>query len=63
MIRRNYFNTFGGNPVCAAGGLAVLQVIDKDKLQENALMVGSFLKDRLKSLQHKHDSMYIFQWS
>lgn len=55
LVRRNYFNTFGGNPVCAAGGLAVLQVIDKDKLQENAFVVGSFLKDRLKQLQQKHD--------
>ncbi|WOL14786.1 alanine-glyoxylate aminotransferase [Canna indica] len=55
LTRRNYFNTFGGNPVCTAGGLAVLRVIDRERLQENAFLVGSHLKDRLKSLQDKHD--------
>ncbi|RWW65205.1 hypothetical protein BHE74_00027495 [Ensete ventricosum] len=56
LTRRNYFNTFGGNPVCTAGGLAVLRVLEKEKLQHNALLVGSYLKDRLKALQEKHES-------
>ncbi|KAL6002973.1 Alanine--glyoxylate aminotransferase 2 2, mitochondrial [Asimina triloba] len=55
LTQRNYFNTFGGNPVCTAGGLAVLKVLEKEKLQENAWVVGSYLKDRLKSLQDKHE--------
>lgn len=55
LTRRNYFNTFGGNPVCTAAGHAVLRVIEKEKLQENALVVGSYLKDRLKKLQEKHE--------
>ncbi|CAA6669276.1 unnamed protein product [Spirodela intermedia] len=55
LARRSYFNTFGGNPVCTAGGLAVLRVLEKEKLQENAFLVGSFLKDRLRHLQEKHD--------
>ncbi|OIW00637.1 hypothetical protein TanjilG_09118 [Lupinus angustifolius] len=36
LTRRSDFNTFGGNPVCTAAGLAVLKVIEKEKLQENA---------------------------
>ncbi|MCI62831.1 alanine-glyoxylate aminotransferase-like protein, partial [Trifolium medium] len=40
LTRRSYFNTFGGNPVCTAAGLAVLKVIEKEKLQENAFVVG-----------------------
>lgn len=56
MTRRSYFNTFGGNPVCTAAGLAVLRVIEKEKLQENAHVVGTYLKDRLIALKDKYDS-------
>ncbi|KAH7672541.1 alanine-glyoxylate transaminase / (R)-3-amino-2-methylpropionate-pyruvate transaminase protein [Dioscorea alata] len=55
LARRIYNNTFGGNPVCTAGGHAVLKVLEKEKLQENAFIVGSYLKDRLEALQEKHD--------
>ncbi|GKG46714.1 alanine--glyoxylate aminotransferase 2 homolog 3, mitochondrial-like protein, partial [Tanacetum coccineum] len=47
LTRRNYFNTFGGNPVSTAAGLAVLKVIESEKLQENAHVVGTYLKERL----------------
>lgn len=60
LTRRNYFNTFGGNPVATASGLAVLKVIEKEKLQENAHVVGSYLKDRLTSLKEKHESIFPF---
>jgi alanine-glyoxylate transaminase/(R)-3-amino-2-methylpropionate-pyruvate transaminase len=56
LTRSCYFNTFGGNPVCTAAGLAVLRVIEKENLQENALVVGSYLKDRLTSLKDKYES-------
>jgi 4-aminobutyrate aminotransferase-like enzyme/Ser/Thr protein kinase RdoA (MazF antagonist) len=46
-----YFNTFGGNPVSAAIGLEVLKVIKEEKLQENALEIGEFLKAELRKLQ------------
>jgi 4-aminobutyrate aminotransferase-like enzyme/Ser/Thr protein kinase RdoA (MazF antagonist) len=46
-----YFNTFGGNPVSCAIGKTVLAVIKEDKLQENALKIGEYLKNQLKSLQ------------
>ncbi|XP_062215651.1 alanine--glyoxylate aminotransferase 2 homolog 3, mitochondrial-like isoform X2 [Phragmites australis] len=55
LTRRCYFNTFGGNPFCTAGGLAVLKVLEKERLQENAFVVGSYLKDRLRGLQEKHE--------
>jgi len=55
LTRRSYFNTFGGNPVCTAGGHAVLKVLEKEKLQENAHLVGSHLKDRLSELKEKHE--------
>ena len=49
-----YFNTFGGNPVSCAIGLAVLDVIDDEGLQENAQRVGTHLMDVLKTLMGKH---------
>ena len=52
------FNTFGGNPFCSAGGLAVLNVIDKEKRQEHCAEVGSHLIQRLKDVQKRHDSKY-----
>ena len=46
-----FFNTFGGNPVSCAIGRSVLNVIKKNKLQENALEIGNYLKRRLRELQ------------
>lgn len=45
-----YFNTYGGNPVSAAVGLAVLDVIEDEKLAGNAAQVGGFLATRLREL-------------
>jgi len=45
-----YFNTFGGNPVSCAIGKEVLQIIKDEKLQENALAMGNYLKQELTSL-------------
>jgi 4-aminobutyrate aminotransferase-like enzyme/Ser/Thr protein kinase RdoA (MazF antagonist) len=49
-----FFSTFGGNPVAAAAGIAVLDVLREEKLQENALRVGHILIAGLKQLQAKH---------
>ncbi|HEY8845817.1 MAG TPA: aminotransferase class III-fold pyridoxal phosphate-dependent enzyme, partial [Candidatus Limnocylindrales bacterium] len=49
-----YFNTFGGNPVSAAIGLAVLDVIADEGLQENARVVGERLLDSLRGLATRH---------
>jgi len=45
-----YFNTFGGNPVSCAVGLAVLDVIETEQLQAHALRVGTQLMDGLRAL-------------
>ena len=39
-----YFNTFGGNPVVCAAGLAVLETIEQQGLQQHAREVGDYLK-------------------
>jgi len=52
--KTRYFNTFGGNPVSAAVGLAVLDVIRDEGLQENAASVGRALQDGLATLAQRH---------
>jgi len=49
-----YFNTFGGNPVSAAIGQAVLEVIYDQKLQLNAKNMGQYLRDGVNSLAKDH---------
>src|SRR4029077_11487414 len=46
-----FFSTFGGNPVGCAAGLAVLDVLEEEHLQQNALEVGSRWIAALRSLQ------------
>jgi len=50
-----YFNSFGGNPVSSAIGLSVLNVIEKEKLQQNALDVGNYLLSGLNLLKEKFE--------
>jgi 4-aminobutyrate aminotransferase-like enzyme len=49
-----FFSTFGGNPVACAAGLAVMDVLHDEKLQENALAVGSQWIRDLRDLQTHH---------
>jgi len=49
-----YFNTFGGNPVSCAIGLAVLDVIENGDLQKNAYRAGKRLLHGLKELMENH---------
>ena len=49
-----YFNTYGGNPVSCAIGLAVLDVIEEEGLQENAANVGRRLLEGLEHLRDRH---------
>ncbi len=53
----SYFNTFGGNPVSCAAGLAVLDVIEQEGLQENARIVGEYLTSGLHALAEKHTAI------
>jgi len=49
-----FFSTFGGNPVSSAAGLAVLDVVEEERLQERALRVGGHLLEGLQRLQKRH---------
>ncbi len=50
----HYFNTFGGNPVSAAAGLAVLDVLEEEALQRNALVTGHYLGEGIRALAARH---------
>jgi 4-aminobutyrate aminotransferase-like enzyme len=52
--RNMYFNTFGGNPVSAAVGTAVLDVIEEERLVENARDVGAYALEKLRKLGDRH---------
>lgn len=45
-----YFNTFAGNPVSSAAGLAVLQVMEENGLLDNAHQLGKYIADELAAL-------------
>jgi 4-aminobutyrate aminotransferase-like enzyme len=49
-----YFNTFGGNPVSCAAANAVLDVIESERLQENARVVGDYVIAGLERLARRH---------
>jgi 4-aminobutyrate aminotransferase-like enzyme len=49
-----YFNTFGGNPVSCAIGMAVLDVIENEDLQKNAYQAGNRLLHGLKGLMENY---------
>ena len=55
LTQRIHFNSFGGNPVVCAQGKAVLEVIEKEKLQQNALTIGNRILHGLNKLRDKHN--------
>jgi len=54
LVGKVHFNTFGGNPVVSAIGKAVLEVIEKENLQANALKLGNYILAGLNKLKEKH---------
>src|SRR5262249_54019476 len=54
LTQKIHFNTFGGNPVVSAIGKAVLEVIEKEKTQENCLKLGNYILAGLNKLKEKH---------
>ncbi len=55
--KAGYFNTFGGSPVAAAAGLAVLDVLKSEGLQHNALATGKYLLERLRTVCARHPAV------
>jgi alanine-glyoxylate transaminase / (R)-3-amino-2-methylpropionate-pyruvate transaminase len=55
LAQRIHFNTFGGNPVVCAQGIAVLEVIAREKLQANSLKIGKHISAGLNRLKEKHN--------
>jgi alanine-glyoxylate transaminase/(R)-3-amino-2-methylpropionate-pyruvate transaminase len=55
MSERLHFNTYGGNPVSMAQGLATLNVLLEDNVQQHALDVGGYLKEGLIELASRHN--------
>jgi 4-aminobutyrate aminotransferase-like enzyme len=49
-----YFNTFAGNPVSCAAALAVLDVLEQERLLENAVDTGAYVAAGLRKLQDRH---------
>jgi 4-aminobutyrate aminotransferase-like enzyme len=50
----DYFNTFGGNPVSAAAGIAVLDVVERENLLANVQRTGKHFLEGLRALGAKH---------
>jgi 4-aminobutyrate aminotransferase-like enzyme len=49
-----FFSTFGGGNAACAAGLAVLEVMAKERLQDNALSTGQYLRNALLALMPRH---------
>ncbi len=54
MTGMEYFNTYGGNPVSCAVGLAVLDVVREEGLQAKAARNGELLLEGLRAIQSRH---------
>jgi alanine-glyoxylate transaminase/(R)-3-amino-2-methylpropionate-pyruvate transaminase len=54
LTRRIHFNTFGGNPVSCAQGLATLNVVLEENIQGRAKTLGARLLDGLETLKRTH---------
>ncbi len=52
-----YFNTFGGNSVACAAALAVLDVLEREKLLNNARVMGERMRRGIEKLAANHNSI------
>jgi 4-aminobutyrate aminotransferase-like enzyme/Ser/Thr protein kinase RdoA (MazF antagonist) len=52
-----FFSTFGGNAVAAAAGLAVLEVLDAERLMANAAATGGYLREALETVAARHECL------
>lgn len=58
-----FFSSFGGNPVSCATGMAVLDVLDKEGLKDNALKIGEYLKAGLARIASKYKGVGVVRGS
>lgn len=54
LAQRIHFNTYANNPVSMAAGLAVLDIIEQDGLQENCRVLGKRFMEGFRKLQSSH---------
>ena len=47
-------STYGGNPLACKVAIAALQVLKEEKMAENAAVLGEYLREKLKNLNHPH---------
>jgi len=50
-----FFSSYGGNPVSCEIGIAVLDVIEKENLQDHALDMGEYILAQWQALMTKHE--------
>jgi 4-aminobutyrate aminotransferase len=50
-------STFGGNPVSSVAAKAVIDLIEEDRLMDNAFTLGNYYRDGLESLKEKYDQV------
>jgi acetylornithine/N-succinyldiaminopimelate aminotransferase len=53
LVPGTHASTFGGNPLAAAAGCAVFQIIKDENLLENAQRMGAYLRQRLLELKQE----------
>jgi 4-aminobutyrate aminotransferase-like enzyme len=46
-------STMGGNPVSCAAVVAVIEIMEREKLEDNSLRMGKLMKSRLELMQEK----------
>ena len=56
-VQGSHSNTFGGNVVAVAASLATIDVIEKERLLDNARVQGSYLLERLRELAQRHEEI------
>ena len=54
LAQRIHFNTYGGNPVSCAAGKAVLEIVDRENLQQKCRELGGYVLEGLNRLATKH---------
>ena len=52
-----YFNTFAGNAVSCAAAAAVLKVIKRDRIMDNARDVGAYLLEKVEALRARYECL------